>query len=146
MTVAGGGHSRAREFPTRRPQAVTRPTVVAARATDAAQWHGHLHRPLGREIRMGVASGAPFHHYERVGVVSDECRLGPAPSVLSILVPGTVRGFPITQRGQDVGHRGRRAGICGAMMPRTTTSRRDAVGDRPIVGGLRFSMPGRWLR
>ena len=53
MTVAGGGHSRAREFPTRRPQAVTRPTVVAARATDAAQWHGHLQRPLGREIRMG---------------------------------------------------------------------------------------------
>jgi hypothetical protein len=33
--------------------------------------------------------------YERVCVVSDESWLGPALRILSVLVPGTIRGFPI---------------------------------------------------
>jgi hypothetical protein len=40
------------------------------------------------------------HHitaYERVGVVSDESWLGPALRVLSVLVPGAIRGFPVAE-------------------------------------------------
>lgn len=33
--------------------------------------------------------------YERVCVVSDESWLGPALRILSVLVPGTIRGFPV---------------------------------------------------
>lgn len=35
--------------------------------------------------------------YERVCVVSDESWLGPALRILSILVPGTIRGFPVAE-------------------------------------------------
>ena len=33
--------------------------------------------------------------YERVGVVSDESWLGPALRLLSVFVPGKIRGFPV---------------------------------------------------
>jgi SpoIIAA-like len=36
-----------------------------------------------------------FTAYERVGVVSDESWLGPALRILSVLVPGTIRGFSV---------------------------------------------------
>src|SRR6476659_9171561 len=35
--------------------------------------------------------------YERVAIVSDESWLGPALRVLSVLVPGQLRGFPVAQ-------------------------------------------------
>ena len=35
--------------------------------------------------------------YERVAIVSDESWLGPALRVLSVLVPGRLRGFPVAQ-------------------------------------------------
>jgi hypothetical protein len=35
--------------------------------------------------------------YERVAFVSDESWLRPALSVLSVLLPGQLRGFPVTQ-------------------------------------------------
>jgi stage II sporulation SpoAA-like protein len=35
--------------------------------------------------------------YERVAIVSDESWLGPALRMLSILVPGQLRGFPVAQ-------------------------------------------------
>ena len=35
--------------------------------------------------------------YERVGVVSDESWLAPALRVFSVLVPGTIRGFPVAE-------------------------------------------------
>jgi hypothetical protein len=35
--------------------------------------------------------------YERVGVVSDESWLRPALRLLSVLVPGEIRGFPVAE-------------------------------------------------
>ena len=35
--------------------------------------------------------------YERVAIVSDESWLGPALRMLSVLVPGQLRGFPVAQ-------------------------------------------------
>ena len=35
--------------------------------------------------------------YERVAIVSDETWLGPALRMLSVLVPGQLRGFPVAQ-------------------------------------------------
>jgi hypothetical protein len=43
-------------------------------------------------LRQQIANG---HELRVLGVVSDEGCLGPALRILSVMVPGTTRGFPV---------------------------------------------------
>ena len=51
---------------------------------------------LGEEMKFAARHPSS---YERVAVVSDEDWLRPALRVLSVLVPGQLRGFPVAELG-----------------------------------------------